>query len=186
MFPQWPPAMKQVWLLHLTWLDFTLPYKTYGHVCVEVSMLSQYCTHLAVCSGDAMRVDGEVVKWSPLGQDHLAHVRPCSADHSQFWHLTIAEVFKYFLKIRWKYMYLESFTTSVYKRTYLHEKITYYSVFLYNYCSDDIDINMKSYILYKVYSTFLWRFQMVLVIICVKYTMYSMYDFIFISISSQQ
>ena len=26
-------------------------------------------------------------------------------------------------------------------------------VLLHNYCSDDIDINMKFYILYKVYST---------------------------------
>ena len=28
-------------------------------------------------------------------------------------------------------------------------------VFLHNYCSDDIDINMKSYILYIMYSTHL-------------------------------
>ena len=36
---------------------------------------------------------------------------------------------------------------------------------LHNYCSDDIDINMKWYILYIVYSTHLSRFQAVLTII---------------------
>ena len=39
------------------------------------------------------------------------------------------------------------------------------AVNLHNYCSDDININMKWYILYIVYSTHLWRFQAVLTII---------------------
>ena len=42
---------------------------------------------------------------------------------------------------------------------------------LHNYCSDVIDINMKWYILYIMYSTNLWRFQAVLVIIS-KYRPY--------------
>ena len=32
---------------------------------------------------------------------------------------------------------------------------------LHNYCMHDIDINMKSYILYIVYPTYLWKFQCV-------------------------
>ena len=93
--------------------------------------------------------------------------------HAHFWRLGLWVK----VKVQWNSVRSETYVFCCILTSFiwisLNKRRKYFVMFgsslklvnLPNYCSDDIDVNMKSCILYMVYSAHLWRFQVVLVII---------------------